>query len=274
MRVEFLEPRVLFSAELTAISPDDSSFEPSELRLLTETAPHATAEADTDSTDIQALGRELIVIDSRVPEAESLIESLRTSRSSRYFDILVVYESESGLEQLAQFIDGHEPWQAWHIFSHASPGALQLGSDTVTQDHLERAPNQFSSWAEALTGSADILLYGCDLAATEQGLAFIDTLATLTGADVAASDDPTGASAFGGDFTLEVQTGSIETSIALDAQAQAQFAGTLATYTVTNTNDSGAGSFRQAILNANGNFGTDSIVFSIAGTGIHTITPL
>jgi len=30
-----------------------------------------------------------------------------------------------------------------------------------------------------------------------------------------------------------------------------------ATYTVSNTNDSGSGSFRQAILNANGNLGPD-----------------
>lgn len=35
-----------------------------------------------------------------------------------------------------------------------------------------------------------------------------------------------------------------------------------ATFTVTNTNDAGAGSFRQAILDANGNAGRDDIVFS------------
>ncbi len=47
------------------------------------------------------------------------------------------------------------------------------------------------------------------------------------------------------------------------------------TYTVTNTNDSGAGSLRQAILDANASSGTlDTIVFNIAGTGVHTITPL
>ena len=45
----------------------------------------------------------------------------------------------------------------------------------------------------------------------------------------------------------------------------------LATYEVTNTNDSGAGSLRQAILDANANTGADTIVFNIAGTGVHTI---
>jgi hypothetical protein len=46
-----------------------------------------------------------------------------------------------------------------------------------------------------------------------------------------------------------------------------------ATFTVTNTNDSGSGSLRQAILDANANLGLDTIAFSIPGAGVHTITP-
>ena len=44
-------------------------------------------------------------------------------------------------------------------------------------------------------------------------------------------------------------------------------------YSVTNTNDSGASSLRQAILDANGNPGFDQITFNIAGAGVHTIAP-
>src|SRR5437870_7946756 len=39
-----------------------------------------------------------------------------------------------------------------------------------------------------------------------------------------------------------------------------------ATFTVTNTNDSGAGSLRQAIIDSNANSGADTIDFNIAGT--------
>ena len=46
------------------------------------------------------------------------------------------------------------------------------------------------------------------------------------------------------------------------------------TFTVTNTNDSGAGSLRQAILDANTHAGLDKITFNIAGSGVHTIAPL
>src|SRR4051812_42811607 len=41
-----------------------------------------------------------------------------------------------------------------------------------------------------------------------------------------------------------------------------------ATFTVTNTNDTGAGSLRQAIIDANANAGTDQISFNIAGAGV------
>ena len=51
-----------------------------------------------------------------------------------------------------------------------------------------------------------------------------------------------------------------------------------ATFTVTNTNDSGAGSLRQAILDANANAGADTIAFDIPGAGcsggVCTIAPL
>jgi uncharacterized repeat protein (TIGR01451 family) len=46
-----------------------------------------------------------------------------------------------------------------------------------------------------------------------------------------------------------------------------------ATFTVTTTNDSGAGSLRQAILDANARPGPDAIHFAIPGAGLHTISP-
>ncbi len=46
-----------------------------------------------------------------------------------------------------------------------------------------------------------------------------------------------------------------------------------ATFTVTNTDDSGPGSLRQAITDANATPGADTIEFDIPGAGVHTITP-
>jgi hypothetical protein len=46
-----------------------------------------------------------------------------------------------------------------------------------------------------------------------------------------------------------------------------------ATFTVSNTNDTGPGSLRQAILDANANPGADDIIFNITGSGPFMITP-
>ena len=46
------------------------------------------------------------------------------------------------------------------------------------------------------------------------------------------------------------------------------------TYVVTNINDSGPGSLRQAILDANSHFGADLINFNIGAGGVQTIVPL
>jgi hypothetical protein len=56
-------------------------------------------------------------------------------------------------------------------------------------------------------------------------------------------------------------------SIALLGSALAE------TFVVTNSNDSGAGSLRQAILNANGSPDSAAINFNIPGAGVHTISP-
>src|SRR5439155_9595225 len=52
------------------------------------------------------------------------------------------------------------------------------------------------------------------------------------------------------------------------------FHSSAATLVVTTTSDSGSGSLRQAILDANATNGLDSIVFQIPGTAPFTITPL
>src|SRR5215472_14386906 len=49
--------------------------------------------------------------------------------------------------------------------------------------------------------------------------------------------------------------------------------GTPLVFTVSNTNDSGTGSLRQEILDANA-MGGGTINFNIGGSGVHTISPL
>src|SRR5437868_11498815 len=65
-----------------------------------------------------------------------------------------------------------------------------------------------------------------------------------------------------------------QTGLPLAMLVLALSSGALAdTFTVTNINDTGTGSLRQAITDANNHSGLDTIAFDIPGTGVHTITP-
>ena len=71
------------------------------------------------------------------------------------------------------------------------------------------------------------------------------------------------------------QSRSIKWALAIPAMLLCLLASAQAsTFTVINTSDSGAGSLRQAISDANGNSGADTIAFNIPGSGAHTISPL
>ena len=85
---------------------------------------------------------------------------------------------------------------------------------------------------QALSETADILIYGCNFGEGELGKDAATLLAELTGGDVAASTDDTGNAEFGGDWELEYTIGEVETAVAVSIEAQVAWEGLLATETV------------------------------------------
>ncbi|MBX3680413.1 MAG: DUF4347 domain-containing protein, partial [Rhodocyclaceae bacterium] len=257
--VEELEPRILYSADLMPLHvPADSASTGSTL--------------DTAAGDQALVRHEVVFVDEGVGDADGLIASIvGADDESVSREVIRIAGDEDGIAAITRALEGRSDVSAIHVLSHGSPGEVVLGSSVLSGDSLFARAGEVATWGDALTADGDLLFYGCDVASTADGRALVDNLAQLTGADVAASDDLTGAAALGGDWELEVATGTIVAPLGTTVYAPAQWQGVLATYTVTNTNDSGAGSLRQAIINANGNAGTDSITFSISGTSIHTI---
>ena len=64
-------------------------------------------------------------------------------------------------------------------------------------------------WGDSLTADADILIYGCNLAESDEGRELLQDIALLTEADVAASTDLTG-SGSDADWHLEYHIGVVE----------------------------------------------------------------
>ncbi len=234
--------------------------------------PEPTANSDYLDDPTTTSRTELIYIDAGVQDADTLLRGLQTDGETRYVVVQLLADVD-GVDQITDDLSSRSSVDAIHILSHGGNGGLMLGDQRLAVDTLESAAGQLARWGTSLSADADILLYGCDLAASDDGLDLIDAIATLTGADVAASDDATGHESLGGDWLLEVHHGEIQTELAFDYIAQASWVDLLATYTVTNTNDSGIGSFRQAIIDSNATPGEDDrIEFNIASGGEHVIT--
>jgi len=217
---------------------------------------------------------ELVFIDPHLPQHENLhADLIAQATGQRHLEIIPLNPARDGIAQVSQALKGRSRIDAIHFLTHGSNGTVQLGRSRLDSPRLAAGAGTLTTWGQALKTDADLLFYGCDLAAGAQGREFIQRLATLTHADVAASSDKTGHVSQGGNWKLEFNTGPIATPLVISRPMQAAWNHLLNTYPVTNANDSGAGSLRQAITDANANPGADTITFGIgAGGSVQTIS--
>lgn len=149
----------------------------------------------------------LVIIDNQLDDAATLAASAPKNSHIYYLDT-----ARDGIEQISQILSKHKNVTSVHLMSHGGPGYLALGSTILKAESLAYYKQQITSWSQSLTSGADLMVYGCDTAAGTQGAELINQLASLTGADVAGSIDPTGSIAKGGDWDLEYRVGGITAS--------------------------------------------------------------
>jgi hypothetical protein len=218
----------------------------------------------------QRLYHSVLFIDARVADAQVLAASAAEG-------VLVVQLSadSDGVQQIAAALQGLEGLDSIQIISHGASGQLQIGDSVLDAAGLATQAAALQQWGSALRDGGDLLLYGCDVAQGDTGLAFIDALAAATGADVAASTDVTGSELLGANWVLEANTGSIEAASAVSDQAQQEYAhtllanngtiafGTTADVTLLNATGLAAG----AVVNVNNILGTGLDLYTQSTNG-------
>ncbi|MDB9513353.1 DUF4347 domain-containing protein, partial [Kamptonema animale CS-326] len=213
-----------------------------------------SASTNLESSIPKSPSGSIVFIDSSLDDWQTLAAGVPDG-----VECISIDRHKNGIEQITSELQKYASVRgnidAVHIISHGSPGKLQLGSTFLGSDNLEQYTSQFQKWHSTLSAQADVMLYACDVAAGE-GIDFVQKLSQLTGADVAASTNTTGSN---GDWNLEFVNGEIESSLAVKPEVLAGYKGALATLTVSNNNDSGAGSLRAAIASATSG---DTIVFA------------
>ncbi|MGM9428227.1 DUF4347 domain-containing protein [Hydrogenophaga sp. MI9] len=228
------EPTVTAPTDTTATAPAATTTDTgstTEPAATTDTKAAATTEVSTTAADTApaplaviapaaASSHEIVFVDSRVTDISAFQGQGR--------EVVVLTLEQDGLSQIADALAGRSDVDAIHIVSHGSDGVLTLGSTEVTTESIQSTQLAYlQSIGQSLTADGDILIYACDYAAGSTGLAAMDLLADITGADVAASTDTTGNAAQGGDWTLEQSTGTVDVQ-AIDLPS---WQGELATYT-------------------------------------------
>ncbi|MFS8119799.1 MAG: DUF4347 domain-containing protein, partial [Microcoleus sp.] len=221
------------------------------------------AQPNSQSTLEKLPLRSLVFIDSGVEDYESIAAGVLPGQQ-----VVILDRSKNGIEQITSKIENYASTNgaidSVHIISHGSSGSMQLGNTALGSENIDQYKSQLQKWQTSLSPEADIMLYGCDVAAGT-GANFVNKFSELTGADVAASTNITGRD---GDWNLEFAKGQIESPLALSQETMANYQGDLATIVVANNSDSGVGSLRAAIASA---VAGDTITFA-PGLAGQTIT--
>jgi Ca2+-binding RTX toxin-like protein len=209
----------------------------------------------------------LIFVDASVDDYQSLIQD-----NAKDAQIIILHPDTDGVVQISQSLVHFENLKSIQIISHGQEGLLQLGATTLSAGNLSYYATQLQQWSKSLAAGADLLLYGCDVAAGQAGQAFVQQLGQLTGTDVAASIDRTGSADRGGNWHLEYTTGSIETSLALSPSAVATYAGTLNSFNVTSYQElyeaieQANATDGDAVIQINGNISLEGALPTITST--------
>ena len=312
-----LEPRVLLSVSPLVVESPQADGQPGPADDAVAAAAHSPFEASTDIgaapadrldattapsseptvgpiDDHSPPSRlELVLIDTAVEHYAQLVDDLVSQGDGwRRLEVVLLDAYSDGIDQITAALGGYSQVDAVHVISHGASGALRVGDTWLTAATLSTYADRIESWNASLAAGADLLLYGCDLAGGPEGRALLDALHAMTGVDVAASTNATGAGRLGGDWQLEVLLGQVETAVAVSSATQQEWQSLLAVVTVNTTSDEDDGdtssiaaliaapgldgviSLREAISAANNNVGPDAIVFNIGGGGHQTIQVL
>ena len=185
------------------------------------------AQLESAARDAEIPISEIVFIDGRLPDAETLTVSAGV-------EVVVLDPARDGLSQITHALAGHQgDLTAIHFVSHGENGTFGIGATNVDSRTLAAHAAEIAQWGSALNADGDILIWGCDVAELPGGQALINSLAALTGADVAASTDATGGTGLGGDWDLETRTGAIDVDAPFEVAALAAWNHLLDTPTVT-----------------------------------------
>jgi hypothetical protein len=165
-----------------------------------------------------AAGTDVVILDPSLPAIDILIAEMKPG--SR---IVYLKKTDNPIRSITKILKHCAPVNSLHVFLEGQPGILVYNDVSVTTDSLLNAEKYLTEWRQFFNDEGDVFLYGCEVGKGIKGLEFVKTFAMLTGLDVAASDNLTGSHLRGGDWFMEVKSGTIQNEIALDQSKNIEY---------------------------------------------------
>lgn len=165
--------------------------------------PAPALDAVPAAANADAPGRELVIINSSVKDAQAIIDALGDNT-----DVLFLENGTDALDAINEYLDANGiKYDAIHIVSHGNAGYFVLNGEIIDAQSVANDPASWANIGKHLTNDGDIMIYGCNVAGNLDGQMLVSQIASLTGADVAASVDSTGVN---GNWDLEYSIGVID----------------------------------------------------------------
>jgi Domain of unknown function (DUF4347) len=166
--------------------------------------------------------KKLIVIDEAIRDY-----SLLSKCMNQEAEIYILPQTNNQLESLTEEIARHKDLDAMFLFICGKDGMIMFNGAPVDFDNITKYSQLLEQWNASFTENADLLIYTCNLANTNNGKGLIRRLSAYTGLDVAASINDTGnPEQIDGDWKLEFIKGEIESECCLNPQNIKNYKGT------------------------------------------------
>jgi hypothetical protein len=191
--------------------------------VTTEVVPPTSETSQSNATAQHGI----LFVDGRIPDYQTVMAAATPGT-----EVVMLDPNRDGVTQMAAVLQGRSDIDSISIVSHGDAGVLLLGDVGLSTSNLDKYTSELQTIGQSLSAKGDILLYGCDVGLGQTGHTFIEALATATGAKVAASTNDTGAARLGGDWNLEIATGTLEAPPVLDIQKLSSYEYLLATDSV------------------------------------------
>ena len=254
-----LEDRIVLSGSPIAKQTD-----------VTATAPHP------------APGANVVLIDTQLTNYSLLARAAAPGSKIFLYD----GATESANEVLGEVqnwaTSTHSQIQNLSIMSHGVGGAFELGDQWISATALPQTAAAWQQLSTVLTAGADIDLFGCNVSQSgSTGQTLLNQLASLTGAQVFASNNPTGQ---GGDWKLEAASTNGQAQLAsglaipFNTQLLNRYTGTLTTIAIDSTSSASVAAaansltFSQTVNSGSNGLLVVEVALNNAGTTVSSVT--